>query len=307
MNQPDPLNQKVNELTVSFVARRRKEYLAFMIVRFMKAYAEFRSIHSDFKKITCDDGSFEDSNLFSRIKKLEENIVFDIKEKAHFLFRNQGNIDDNDTLEDKYTSLKKLLQSIESSSTKTTKAKEILSDFRRSIVNRSIDSCVGTGFHLFMILREALYQLEFYVPQFVQEHVLLDRITALAQTAGYEFSTEEEHELEHLKQLDKLNQTITTDIKEHALRAAEQCNSLFKETAEVLRHFIEESPHNEVLVLNLLRENELVEITYGEGALERVFVEMYKSIEIPGTTGIEKAINYLKKYSVNTSSLKDYA
>ena len=155
-----------------------------------------------------------------------------------------------------------------------------------------------------MILRESLYQLEFYVPQFTQEHHLLDGIESLAAEVGYEFSREECHEIQHLKQLDRLSQTITSDIKERADRAIEQCNLLFRETAEVLKHHMEESANNEVLVLNLLQNRELAERTYGNGALEEICSEMLKTIDVAGSSGIDKAVNFVRQRSGNVTALE---
>ena len=294
----------MNELAVSFTDRRRKEDLAFMIIRFLKSFHIFRGIYQDFIRIIHEKRSFEGSNLFQRIKKLEEDNVFDIKEKAHFLFRKIEDSQSDTRIETTYESLKEVFGSNIHPETKTREAREILAAFRKAIVTRSIDSCVGTGFHLFMILRESLYQLEYYVPQYMEEHRLLDKIETLATDVGYLFSDVERHELLHLRQLDRLSQTITSDIKDHAKRAIEQCNSLFKETAEVLRHHMEESGTNEVLILNLLKERELVDSTYGADVLEDLFSEMLKTTDITGSSGIEKAINFVKEHSGNTSVIE---
>ena len=292
-----------HEISDSFINRRRKEDLAFMTVRFMKAYTIFLQIYADFKGIIEQNRSFERCGLFQRIKSLEEGVIFDIKEKAHFLFRPRDGNHGQTGLEAKYSMFEDLLNSGDTNDEKKARARQILSDFRRTIVIRSIDSCVGTGFHLFMILRESLYQLEFYVPQYAQEHELLDKIETLAGGIGYEYSVGEYHEIHHLRQLDNLSQTITSDIKERADRAIEQCNSLFRETAEMLRHYVEESADNEVLVLNLLQHRELIEGIYGVGALEELFAQMYDKTDLPGTDGMSRAISYVRQHSGNITAI----
>jgi hypothetical protein len=85
----------------------------------------------------------------------------------------------------------------------------------------------------------------------------------------------------------------------------QRCKSLFHETSEILLHVIQESRKNEVLVLNLLRERDLVDRIYGFKAHERIFSRMYASMPNLGLTGLEKAINYCRYNCNNTSGLPE--
>ena len=131
----------------------------------------------------------------------------------------------------------------------------------------------------------------------------LERIENLTDRLGYEFDQEEEHELDHIKQVVTLCQSITTDTQELANVALERCMALFRETAEILRHYIEDASSNEVLVLNLLKERGLVEQVYGAGAWESILSSMFRSAGEPGRSGAEKAESFVRRTCGNIEGL----
>jgi hypothetical protein len=281
-----------------YVARRKKEDLSFMIVRFLKAYESFEEIYETFRKCIANPNDPVRTELFDRINDLEEKLFFDIKEKAHFLFRSTGEEE-----EVQYVDLEEVLRTSGKLRSKRSKAKKTVTHIRKSLMNKSIDSYIGTGFHMIMILRESIYQLERYVPRFEQEHENVKRIDTLMEKYEYELDDENIHELGHIRELDSLFQTIIEDTRSLSLATLERCRSVFRETATVLRHFMVESATNEVLVLNLLRERELLEKVYGDGAPEQILTDMFEHIDIPGSTGIAKALNYVKTHCSNVDSL----
>jgi hypothetical protein len=132
----------------------------------------------------------------------------------------------------------------------------------------------------------------------------LERIDYLTRQIGYDFDEEEEHELEHIKQVVALCQSIASDTQELADVALERCMALFRETAEILRHSIEESASNEVLVLNLLTERTLVEQVYGAGSWEEILSHMFHTAGRPGESGAQKAESFVRRACGNIESLE---
>jgi hypothetical protein len=286
-----------------YISRRRKEDLSFLVIRFMRAYVLFAGIYEEFKALEAEGGDFQHAGLFARIQKLEQSLVFDIKEKAHFLFRSdRADADDSGAVGPRFADLERIL--LEGQDADRTEARAVFSELRRSLVRKSLDSYIGTGFHLFMILLESVYQLENYVPHYRSELEYLERIEYLTGRIGYEFDHEEEHELEHIKQVVTLCQSIATDTQELAAVALERCMVLFRETAEILRHAIEGAGGNEVLVLNLLKEQALVEQVYGSGSWEAILTHMFRRVDGPGHSGAEKAESFVRRSCGNVEGLK---
>ncbi len=289
-----------------YLLRRRKEELSFLVVRFLRAFDLFEGIYRDFREVAAGGQGFGGSGLFQRVKDLEEKLVFEIKEKAHFLFRSPSAAGapfgaSARGLHD-YEELERLLLQGQGEAGRA-EPREVLAELRRSLVDRSIDSNIGTGFHLFMILRESLYQLEVYSPRYGAELEQAERIGYLARRIGFELDEEEAHELEHIRQVVKHGQGVAAYARELAERALERCRSLFRETAELLRHLIEEAGGNEVLVLNLLRERAVLERVYGEGAAERILAHMFRKTEEPGASGLDKALDFAKRNCGNIEAL----
>jgi hypothetical protein len=288
-----------------YAARRRKEDLSFMVVRLLKAHVLFEGIYRDFREHLSSPSGFEYAGLFARIKSLEETLVFDIKEKAHYLFRiNQPAEGAADPVTASYGDIERIFLLRQGELPDKTEARKVFSELRRSLVAKSLDSYIGTGFHMFMILRESFYQLEFYVPQYLRELEYLDRIQYLTQRMGYQLDAEEEHELQHIEQVVRLCQSIASETHELATIAIERCRSLFRESAEIIRHSIEEASDNEVLVLNLLREEQLVEAVYGSGASEAILQHMFRHVEAAGKSGRQKALEFARRRCGNTESLR---
>jgi hypothetical protein len=285
-----------------YLSRRRKEDLSFLVIRFMRAYVLFADIYEEFKALEAEGGDFQHAGLFIRIQKLEQSLVFDIKEKAHFLFRSdRPDTDDPGTVGSRFADLERIL--LEGQDVDRTAARSVFSELWTSLVRKSLDSYIGTGFHVFMILLESVYQLENYVPHYRSELEYLKRVEDLTGRIGYEFDHEEEHELEHIKQVVRLCQSITSDTQELASVALERCMVLFRETAEILRHAIEGAGGNEVLVLNLLKERALVEQVYGSGAWEEILTHMFRKVGEPGQSGAEKAESFVRRSCGNIEGL----
>ena len=291
-------------MQLNYIERKRKEELAFLVVKFLKAYSVFNEIYTDFKRYEKIGKGFVNSGLFEKIKFLEEKLVYDIKEKAHFLYRSTKGADSrSEDVDNSYKSLQKLLSSKKLGSESRNIAIDILTEIRRSLINQSIDSYIGTGFHIFMILRESVYQLEFYVPQYIQERQHIRKIESLSRKLGYVFSAEEMHELDHIKEIDELSRSLVRDTKRTATRSIERCKSLFERTAEILKHVMKESEENEILILNLIKEKKLLEKIYRPEGVDEIFSDMYKHTDIPGRTGVDRALNYIKKYSGNITGI----
>jgi hypothetical protein len=222
-----------------FERRRRKEELAFLVVKFLRAYLRFQEIGEMFREVSRSNG-LAGSGLFERVRDLEEGLAFDIKEKAHFLFRTGA------------------------------PAPGLRSD-GLAIDARLIDSHIGTGFHLLLILRESLYQIDRYAPEIDQEGETGRRMHA--------------------------------ETEELAGRMVERCSELFRSAAEALRRLVTGVEDNEILVLNLLQNIDLLEQVYGAGSAEAIFAEQCRGKRLAGKTGTEKAISYAKAKCGNLTGL----
>ncbi len=288
----------------NYIQRRRKEDLAFLVVRFLTAYDRFNTLAADLKEADHQPERLRRSGIFERVKELEEGVFFDIKEKAHFLFRGpDGGSDACLDTESNVRALQVLLDSPADEAERKRQAGEIFSELRRSMISKAIDSFVGIGFHLFMILRESVYQLEYYAPLFQQEQGYIARMQSLAARLGYTRGEAELDKLEQMKEIDQQSQLAIEEARALAYRALDRSHMLFQKTAEVIRLHIAESGRNEVLVLNLIRNRELVEKVYGPGSLEAIFSEMFRYADLPGATGMEKALRFTRERCGNTDGL----
>jgi hypothetical protein len=296
--------KRLDRVQKQYIARRQKEDLSFLVVRFMRAYVLFSELYEEIKKLQREGGDFQHSGLFAKIRNLEQTLVFDIKEKAHFLFRSESSgAGEPEKAGSRFADLERII--LENQAADRTEAREVFAELRKSLVRKSIDSYIGTGFHLFMILLESVYQLENYVPQYRSELEYLERIEYLTNRIDYHFDPEEEHELDHIKQVVALCQSIASDTQELAEVALERCMALFRETAEILRHSIEESSGNEVLVLNLLTERALVEQVYGSGSWETILNHMFRTVGGPEESGAQKAESFVRRSCGNIEGLAD--
>ena len=287
-----------------YIQRRRKEDLAFLVVRFLTAFDRFNALAADFKELERRPEGLRQSGIFERVKDLEEGLVFDIKEKAHFLFRvPDGGSDACLDAESNVRALEVLLDSAGDEGERKSQAREIFSELRQSLISKAIDSFMGTGFHLFMILRECVYQLEHYAPLFHQEHDYIERMESLAARLGYTPGEAELDKLAQMKEIDRQSQLAGEQTRDLAWRTLDRSHILFQKVAEVIRLHVAESGHNEVLVLNLIRQRELVEKVYGPGSLEAIFVEMFRYADLPGSTGMEKALRFTRERCGNLAGL----
>jgi hypothetical protein len=266
-----------------YLARRRKEELSFLVVRFLRAFELFEGVYRDFRELASTGRGFGGSGLFQRVKEMEENLVFDIKEKAHFLYRGPTPAEPQEA--------------------EGGRSRQTLAGLRHSLLDRALDSTIGTGFHMFMILRECLYQLEVYAPRYGVELEQAARLEELSRRVASGLSEEEAHELEHIRQIVKHGQEMSAYTRDLAVQALERCRALFRQAAELLRHLIEEAGRNEVLVLNLLREREALDRVYGEGGAEHLFSHMFRNSGKPGTTGVAKALAFARRHCGNTEAL----
>ncbi len=222
-----------------FENRRRKEELAFLVVKFLRAFLRFREIGQAFRA-AAETERLADSGLFERVRDLEEGLAFDIKEKAHYLFRTASRQPNG------------VKPAGPPSGTVAIDA-------------RSIDSYIGTGFHVLLILRESLYQIEHY--------------------AG-----------ESEKQLYSETESL-------ASRMVERCDELFGNAADALRRFLTIGDDNEILVLNLLQNVDLLEQVYGAGSAEGIFSDLLKGKRLSGKTGKERAAAYVRAKCGNVTGL----
>jgi hypothetical protein len=271
-----------------FDARRRKEQLAFLVVKFLRASVSFQVINTDFRRLN-DAGCLAGCGLFERVRELSESLVFDLKEKAHYLFRKGGSSGGP-------------AHGAAAGDARDTRRR--IAGMKSNIETRSIDSYIGTGWHLLQILQESLYQIERYTPELEKEKGEISDILELARSTGYKFTLEERAELERLKALDEISVKLAAESEELALRVMERCEALFAGTADIIRNFMASQSDNEILVLNLLEHRDLIEKVYGEGASEAIFSDLCKGRGFTGRSGLERALNFARAKCGNTSALE---
>jgi len=121
---------------------------------------------------------------------------------------------------------------------------------------RIFDLTVGSIFHLAMKLREDLYQLEFYGPEY--------------------------RELREKKPLNPAQEALVSKFKEVFSRAKDSLKEGMEEVALLLedsflqlKDLLEEYRENGLLLRFLLEEKKLVEDTLGEKGVERIFRFLY--------------------------------
>lgn len=264
-----------------FAERRRKETFAFLVVKFLRAFDEFAAIHEGFRAATRA-GCLAGCGLFQKVKALEENLAFDMKEKAHALFRAP--------------------QPERTGRATPRDMKRQLADLKARIEARALDSLIGTGYHSLMILREALYQVDRYSPAFEEEQQEVGRIEALAQAVGYSFNPAERDEIERIRALGGISAELEADSRGLAARMIELCRTLFDRSAETVRHLVADAGDNEILVQNLLQNQDLLVRVYGDGAAERIFSAVCSGRGFTGKTGLERARAFVRARSGNLTA-----
>jgi hypothetical protein len=292
----------------SYILRRKKEYLALLVVRFLRACDEFNSIYRDF----CKDNprkkvlTAEAENLFfERINHLEHSLFSDIEAKSRFLFRKSMSSNNDDVeIQSRYDDLIGCL-TFENSSLNSHEVTNIFSQLRKSLLSKALDTNIRKILHILTLLKVNLHELEYYDVEYAQEHEYVLKIESLFAELKRALTDNEKHELNHIKELDKISRKIVNDTENHVKIAMQRCKSLFHETSEILLHVIQESRNNELLILNLLRERELIDRIYGFKAHEHIFSQMYAGMSDLGQTGVEKAINYCRYNCNNISGLPE--
>jgi hypothetical protein len=292
----------------SYILRRKKEFLPLLVVRFFHAYDAFNLIYRDYQKYrlgTEGTNAQPEQYFFERTKHLEESLFLDIEAKSRFLFRQSwGTNTTEGEIRSKYDDLIADL-TYRSSPVNDSEVSNTFSQLRKSLLSKSLDTNIRKILHILTLLKVNFHELEHYDVEYAQEHEYVVKIEALFAKLGRALEENEKHELDHVKEIDKMGRKIVNDTENHIRIAMQRCKSLFRETSEILLHVIQESRKNEVLVLNLLREIELVDRIYGFKAHERIFSRMYASMPNLGHTGLEKAINYCRYNCNNTAGLPE--
>ncbi len=266
-----------------FEARRRKEQVAFFVVKFLRMYVSFKEIAEEFH-VRSASGSLAGSGLFERVGGLAQSIAFDLKELAHVLFRVR---DGHDTSEAGVRG-----------------PRELVAGMKTVLERRSLDSYIGTGYHLLLILYESLYQIERYSPELDKEKAEIARIMELARAGAPGFPPDQRAELERLQALDEISAKLAVDSAELARVVLGRCMELLEGTAHVIRRFGASASDNEILVLNLLQNRDLVEKVYGAGAAEAIFAELCTGPGFKGRTGLDRALSFVHARCGNVSGLE---
>ncbi|MGO9308526.1 MAG: hypothetical protein ACLQDL_05840 [Spirochaetia bacterium] len=270
-----------------FEARRRKEQVAFLVVKFLRMYVSFKEIAGEFHSRSTSGApggsGLARSGLFEKVAVLAQSIGFDLKEMAHSLFRSQNGHD---------------------APARPRGTREILADMKTVLERRSLDSYIGTGYHLLLILHESLYQIERYAPELDAEKSEIGRIMELARGGKPGFGSDQRAELERLQALEGVSTKLAVESVELAHIVLGRCEELLEATANVIRRFGASADDNEILVLNLLQNRDLVEKVYGAGSAEEILAELCAGSGFKGRTGVERALAFVRSRCGNVSGLE---
>jgi len=269
-----------------FGARRRKEQVAFLVVKFLRLYLSFREIAVEFHARSAD-GTLASGGLFPKVAALAQGLGFELKELAHALFRNG-----------------------EEHPAAALKGREAIDSMKTTLERRFLDSSIGTGFHLLMILVESLYQIERYSPELSMEKADIERVMELARAGrrpAARVKPGETADMDSLYALDEISARLAADAADLAHGVMRRCEDLLEATARVIRRFGTSANENEILVLNLLQNRALVEAVYGDGAAETILSELCSDKGLRGRTGVERAVAFVKARCGNVSGLEPAA
>ena len=267
-----------------FEARRHKERVAFLVVKFLRVHEAFSGIAAEFAaQSTGTAEALGGSGLFEKVRELTGGTAFDLKEIAHSLFRSQPPAGPQPAGRGK---------------------RQLLAGRKSSIERLSLDSYIGTCFHLLLILQESLYQLKRYSPELEHEKSEFADILGLAHTRTPMHADDMTAEVERLRALEAISATLAVESLDMARRAIERCGSLLLGTARVIRRFLASARDNEILILNLLQNKALVEKVYGEGAAEEIFAELCAQTGPNQGTGTECALRFVRERCCNLSALE---
>jgi hypothetical protein len=284
-----------------FEARRRKEQVAFFVVKFLRLYISFKEIAAEFHARSAE-GTLPAAGLFPKVAALCQGLAFDLKEIAHILFRNGPG------------------------QAGSSQEREALAAMKTTLERRFLDASIGTGFHLLMILQESLYQVEQYSPELDREKTEIERVRELSREGGPHApaartrglpgaprgrarlaeaaEAAEAAEMDSLQVLDDVSAKLALDAAELAHVVIGRCEDLLEATARVVRRFGVSANDNEILVLNLLQNRALVEQVYGEGSAETILSELCTGKGFRGRTGMERALAFVKARCGNVSGLE---
>ncbi len=265
---------------IHFETRRRKEQVAFLVVKFLHVHVSFKEIAADFRARSAS-GDLSGNGLYRRVRELGNGVAFDLKETAHSLFRADAG-----------------------GRARTRDPRRLLAGMKNSIHGRTIDSYVGTAYHLLLILEESLYQIEHYTPELETEKGEMGRLLDMARAVNTPFSAEERAELERLRALDETTAKLAADSARLAQGVIRRCESLLVGTARVIRDFAAGAADNEILILNLLINRGLVDKVYGKGTAEALLGELCAGRGLPAGTGIERATAFARARCGNVSALE---
>jgi hypothetical protein len=266
-----------------FETRRHKEQVAFLVVKFLRVHAAFTGIAAEFAALSAGSGeALGGSGLFEKVRVLTGSIAFDLKEIAHSLFRSDAGSGLQPAKRGKL---------------------QLLAGRRSSIERLSLDSYIGTGYHLLLILQESLYQLERYRPELEREKSEVSHILDLGRAAGSTRSEEEKSEVERLRALEEISATLAVESLDMARLVMKRCESLLSGTASVIRRFLAGARDNEILILNLLQNKDLIETVYGEGAAEEIYAALCAPTGPGQETGSERALRFVRERCGNVSAL----
>jgi hypothetical protein len=283
-----------SDFNQSYVVRRNKEFLSLLVVRFLRANDVFNGIYEDFRNAGLGAVGHQlpvEGSFYKRINQLEQSLFVDIEAKSRFLFRrSRGTTVDDTEIQSQYDDLF-----------------AAFSQIRKSLLNKSLDTNIRKILHILRLLKACLHELEHCDVEYAREHEYVAKLESFFTKFGRGLANHERHELDHIKDIDKISSKIVSDTKNHIRIAMQRCKSLFHETSQILLHVIQEARKNEVLVLNLVRERELIDRIYGFEAHERILAGMYASMPQLGNSGLEKAVNFCRHNCNNTSDLPEVA
>jgi hypothetical protein len=274
-----------------FEARRRREQVAFLVVKFLRMYVSFKEIADEFSARSAA-GTLAGSGLFEKVAALAQSIAFDLKELAHALFRGRNGEMPRSTVAGR-----------DGGEVRAHGAHELLAGMKTILERRSLDSYIGTGYHLLLILQESLYQIERYSPELDKEKAEIARIMEMARAEAKGFPPDQRAELERLHSLDEISAKLAVDSAEMAKIVLGRCVELLEGTAQVIRRFGTSANDNEILILNLLRNRDLVEKVYGAGAAEAILAELCTGPGFKGRTGTDRALAFVRARCGNVSGL----
>jgi hypothetical protein len=266
-----------------FEARRRKEQVAFLVVKFLRMYLAFKDIAEEFHTRSAE-GSLAGAGLFRRVNDLAQSIGFDLKELAHTLFRTHNGQDQKPG---------------------PTRNADRLAAMRTTLERRFLDSSIGTGYHLLLILLESLYEIERYSPELDREMTEIGRLMEMSRVP--KLGAEQRAELDSLRGLDEFSARLAQDSRELATVVVRRCEDLLEATVRVIRRFATSANDNEILVLNLLRSRDLVEKVYGPGSTEAILGELCAHAGFKGRDGVERALAMVRAKCGNLGGLEPVA